>query len=164
MITLVVAMGKKGEIGLDNQLLWHMPKDLKHFKEITSGHPIVMGRKTFESIGKALPNRTNIVVSRKENWFEEGILIVGSLKEALKFAQKIDENTMVIGGAEIFKQTIELADRLEVTFVDSEFEVDTFFPKIQPKIWKMIAEEKHEKDEKNPYDFSFRTYERIKTK
>ena len=89
MVTLVVAMGLKNEIGKENQLLWHLPKDLKHFKEITTGHPIIMGRKTFESIGKPLPNRTNIVVSRKKEWFEEGILIVGSLKEALKFAKKL---------------------------------------------------------------------------
>ena len=97
MITIVVAMGKNREIGVDNQLLWHLPKDLKHFKELTSGHPIIMGRKTYESIGKPLPNRTNIVISRKNDWFEEGILIVGSIKEALKFAKKIDENVFVIG-------------------------------------------------------------------
>ena len=84
MITIVVAMGLKNEIGANNQLLWHLPKDLKHFKEITTGHPIIMGRKTYESIGKPLPNRTNIVVSTKKDWFEEGILIVGSLKEAIK--------------------------------------------------------------------------------
>lgn len=161
MITLVVALGKNNEIGKDNQLLWHMPKDLKHFKEITTGHPIVMGRKTYESIGKPLPNRTNIVISRRENWFEEGVLIVGSLKEALKFAQKIDENVMVIGGAEIFKQTIEAADRLEVTFVDSPFDADTFFPKIDAKQWNLTQEEFHEKDDKNPFDFYFRTYEKI---
>ena len=161
MITIVVAIGKNGEIGLNNQLLWHMPKDLKHFKEITSGHPVVMGRKTYESIGKALPNRTNIVVSRKDNWFEEGILIVGSLKEALKFAQKINENIMILGGAEVFKQTLDLADRLEVTLVEESFEADTFFPKIDAKIWKLTHEENHEKDEKNPYDFKFLTYERV---
>ena len=96
-MTIVVAMGSNNEIGKENQLLWHLPKDLKHFKDLTSGHPIVMGRKTYESIGKPLPNRTNIVVSRKKDWFEEGILIVGSLKEALKFAKKIDENFFVIG-------------------------------------------------------------------
>ena len=109
MITIVVAMGKNREIGVDNQLLWHLPKDLKHFKELTSGHPIIMGRKTYESIGKPLPNRTNIVISRKNDWFEEGILIVGSIKEALKFAKKIDENVFVIGGGTIYEQTIDLA-------------------------------------------------------
>ena len=89
MMTIIVAMGKNRAIGKDNQLLWHLPNDLKHFKELTLGHPIIMGRKTYESIGKPLPNRTNIVVSRKKDWFEEGILIVGTLKEALKFAKKL---------------------------------------------------------------------------
>lgn len=161
MTTIVVAMGEKNEIGTDNQLLWHLPKDLKHFKDLTSGHPIIMGRKTYESIGKALPNRTNIVISRKKNWFEEGILIVGSIKEAVKFAKKIDENIFIIGGGNIYEQTMEIADKLEVTLVKAELEADTFFPKIDPKIWKLSEEVFHEKDDKNQYDFSFQTYEKI---
>lgn len=112
MTTIVVAMGLSNEIGADNQLLWHLPKDLKHFKEITTGHPIIMGRKTYESIGKPLPNRTNIVVSRKKDWFQEGILIVGSIKEAIKFAKKMDENIFIIGGGNIYEQTIDLADQV----------------------------------------------------
>lgn len=160
MTTIVVAMGKNREIGVDNKLLWHLPKDLKHFKEITSGHPIVMGRKTYESIGKPLPNRTNIVVSRKKDWFEEGILIVGSLKEALKFAKKIDENVFIIGGGNIYEQTIDLVDKLEVTLVDAELNADTFFPKIDEKIWRKTDEICHEKDEKNNYNFCFQTFER----
>jgi dihydrofolate reductase len=163
MTTIVVAMGEKNEIGADNQLLWHLPKDLKHFKDLTSGHPIIMGRKTYESIGKALPNRTNIVISRKKNWFEEGILIVGSIKEAVKFAKKIDENVFIVGGGNVYEQTMEIADRLEVTLVKAELKADTFFPKIDPKIWKLSEEVFHEKDEKNQYDFSFQTYEKIKT-
>jgi dihydrofolate reductase len=162
MTTIVVAMGEKNEIGFDNQLLWHLPKDLKHFKDITSGHPIIMGRKTYESIGKPLPNRTNIVVSRKKDWFEEGILIVGSIKEALKFAKKIDEEVFVIGGGNIYEQTMEVVDRLEVTLVKADLEADTFFPKIDPKIWKKTNEICHEKDEKNGYDFCFQTFEKIK--
>ena len=156
-------MGEKNEIGADNQLLWHLPKDLKHFKELTSGYPVIMGRKTYESIGKALPNRTNIVISRKKNWFEEGILIVGSIKEAVKFAKKIDENVFIIGGGNVYEQTMEIADRLEVTLVKAELKADTFFPKIDPKIWKLSEEVFHEKDDKNQYDFSFQTYEKIKT-
>ncbi|MCY0970671.1 dihydrofolate reductase [Chryseobacterium wangxinyae] len=163
MTTIVVAMGEKNEIGADNQLLWHLPKDLKHFKDLTSGYPIIMGRKTYESIGKALPNRTNIVISRKKNWFEEGILIVGSIKEAVKFAKKIDENIFIIGGGNIYEQTMEITDRLEVTLVKGELKADTFFPKIDPKIWKLSEEVFHEKDEKNQYDFYFQTYEKIKT-
>lgn len=156
-------MGEKNEIGFENKLLWHLPKDLKHFKDITSGHPIIMGRKTYESIGKPLPNRTNIVISRKKNWFEEGILIVGSIKEAVKFAKKIDENVFIIGGGNIYEQTMEIVDKLEVTLVKADLQADTFFPKINPKVWKKTEEIFHEKDEKNEYDFSFQTYERIKT-
>ena len=161
MITIIVAMGKNREIGADNQLLWHLPKDLKHFKELTSGHPIIMGRKTYESIGKPLPNRPNIVISRKNDWFEEGILIVGSIKEALKFAKKIDENVFIIGGGTIYEQTIDLADQLEVTLVDAELKADTFFPKIDEKKWLKTNETTHQKDEKNQFDFSFQTFERI---
>ena len=164
MITLIVAMGKNREIGKENQLLWHLPKDLKRFKELTSGHPIIMGRKTYESIGKPLPNRTNIVISRKNDWFEEGILIVGSIKEAVKFAKKIDEEVFVLGGGNIYEQTIDLADKLEVTLVDAVLDADTFFPKINEKIWQKTNEERHQKDEKNEFDFCFQTFERIKEK
>ena len=161
MTTIVVAMGERNEIGSDNQLLWHLPKDLKHFKDLTSGHPVIMGRKTYESIGKPLPNRTNIVVSRKKNWFEEGILIVGSIKEAVKFAKKIDENIFIIGGGNIYEQTMEIADCLEVTLVKANLEADTYFPKINDKVWKKTEEICHEKDEKNQYDFCFQTYEKV---
>ncbi|KAA0126714.1 dihydrofolate reductase [Chryseobacterium sp. SN22] len=161
MTTIVVAMGEKNEIGFENQLLWHLPKDLKHFKEITSGHPVIMGRKTYESIGKPLPNRTNIVVSRKTDWFEEGILIVGSIKEAMKFAKKIDEEIFIIGGGKIYEQTMDITDRLEVTLVKTEFEADTYFPAIDPKVWKKTDEICYEKDEKHQYDFCFHTYEKI---
>jgi dihydrofolate reductase len=164
MITLIVAMGKNREIGKENQLLWHLPKDLKHFKELTSGYPIIMGRKTYESIGKPLPNRTNIVISRKNDWFEEGILIVGSIKEAVKFAKKIDEEVFIIGGGNIYEQTIDLADKLEVTLVDAVLDADTFFPKINEKVWQKTNEERHQKDEKNEFDFCFQTFERIKEK
>ena len=164
MITLIVAMGKNREIGKENQLLWHLPKDLKRFKELTSGYPIIMGRKTYESIGKPLPNRTNIVISRKNDWFEEGILIVGSIKEAVKFAKKIDEEVFVLGGGNIYEQTIDFADKLEVTLVDAVLDADTFFPKINEKVWQKTNEEYHQKDEKNEFDFCFQTFERIKEK
>ena len=164
MITLIVAMGKNREIGKENQLLWHLPKDLKRFKELTSGYPIIMGRKTYESIGKPLPNRTNIVISRKNDWFEEGILIVGSIKEAVKFAKKIDEEVFILGGGNIYEQTIDFADKLEVTLVDAVLDADTFFPKINEKVWQKTNEERHQKDEKNEFDFCFQTFERIKEK
>ncbi len=161
MVTIVVAIGENRGIGFNNQMLWHLPKDLKHFKEITSGHPVVMGRKTFESIGKPLPNRTNIVISRKSDWFEEGVLIVGSIKEAVKFAKKIDEDIFIIGGGNIYQQTMDITDKIELTTVHANVEADTFFPKIDEKVWKKVNEVCHEKDEKNPYDFCFQTYERI---
>ena len=119
---------------------------------------IIMGRKTYESIGKPLPNRTNIVISRKNDWFEEGILIVGSIKEAMKFAKKIVENVFVIGGGTIYEQTIDLADQLEITLVDATLNADTYFPKIDEKIWQKTQETCHEKDEKNQYDFCFQTF------
>lgn len=161
MTTIIAAIGKNNTLGKDNQLLWHLPKDLKHFKTLTENHPVIMGRKTYESIGKALPNRTNIVVSRKEDWFQEGVLIVSTLKEALKFAKKINEDIFIIGGGEIYKQTMEFADRLEITQVDAEVEADTFFPDISPKFWQKIEEMCHTKDDKNNYDFCFQTYEKI---
>ena len=161
MMTLIVAMGNQNEIGKNNQLLWHLPKDLKRFKELTTGHPIIMGRKTYESIGKPLPNRTNIVVSRKENWFEEGILIVNSLKEAIKHAKKINPEIFIIGGGNIYEQTINMADKLEITAVDATVEADTFFPKIDTKLWFKTDEVCHQKDDKNAYDFCFQTFERI---
>lgn len=160
MVTIVVAMGLENEIGAENQLLWHLPKDLIRFKEITSGHPIIMGRKTYESIGKPLPNRTNIVISRKKNWFVEGILIVGSIKEALKFAKKIDENIFIIGGGNIYEQTLDLTDKLEVTQVKAQLKADVYFPKIDEKIWKKTSEICHHKDDKNEFDFCFQTFER----
>ena len=162
MITIVVAAGKKNEIGKGNELLWHLPKDLKHFKEITNGHPVIMGRKTYDSIGKPLPNRTNIVVTRKDDWFEEGILIVNTLKEALKHAQKIDPEVFVIGGGNIYQQSIEKADRIELTRVDGTFDADTFFPEINPKEWRIVEEQCFEKDETNAFDYCFQTFERIK--
>ena len=160
MITIVVAMGLDNEIGADNQLLWHLPKDLKYFKETTTDHPIIMGRKTYESIGKPLPNRTNIVISKRKDWFEEGILIVGSVKEAIKFAKKIDEEIFIIGGGNIYEQTIDLCDKLLVTLVKTNLKADVFFPKINMKTWNKTEEICHEKDEKNEFDFCFQTYER----
>ncbi len=164
MITAVVALGRNNEIGAGNQMLWHLPKDLAHFKNITSGHPVIMGRKTYESIGKPLPNRTNIVVSRRENWFEEGILIVGSLKEAVKFAKKIDPEVFIIGGGHIYEQTLDITDKLEVTRVDTTMEADTYFPKIDPKVWEMTEEHCEQKDERHAYDFCFQTYVRCEAK
>lgn len=161
MITIVVAVGKNNEIGKDNQLLWHLPKDLKHFKDLTTGHPVIMGRKTYESIGKPLPNRTNIVISQRKDWFQEGILIVGTIKEAIKFAKKIGENIFIIGGGTIYKETLRITERIEMTLVDATFDADTFFPKLDMSKWQISKEECHESDEKNEFNFCFKTLDRI---
>lgn len=161
MITLVVAAGNNNEIGKGNELLWHLPKDLKHFKNLTNGYPVIMGRKTYESIGKPLPNRTNIVLTSAMDWFEEGILIVHSLKAAVKHAKKIDEKIFIIGGETVFQQSMDVADRIEMTRVDMTAEADTFFPAIDPTVWGITSEECVSKDEKNAYDFCFQTFARI---
>ena len=126
---MVVAIAKNNAIGKDNQLLWHLPKDLKHFKEITSGHTIIMGRKTYESVGKPLPNRRNIIITR-QNITIEGCEVVNSIEDALKLCAGEDE-VFIVGGAEIYKQAMALTDRIYLTIVHHEFEGDTYFPEIK---------------------------------
>lgn len=160
MIHLVVAKSDNNVIGHDNQLIWHLPNDLKHFKEITTGHPIIMGRKTFESIGRALPNRTNIIITRNKNYSIENTKVAHSLNEAIEIAKKIDEDIFIIGGGKIYEQALDLVDILEVTEVHGNFEGDTYFPEIDLNVWKEISRIKHHKDEKNKFDYSFVRYER----
>jgi len=155
IVSLVVAMSTNNAIGKDNQLLWHLPADLKHFKEITSGHTIIMGRKTYESIGKALPNRRNIVITRNKVLRLTGVEVMHSLEEALNSSE--DENEVfIIGGAEIFNQSIKLADKIYLTRIHENYEADTFFPKIDEDCWLESELEHHLPDEKNavPYTFS----------
>lgn len=160
MIHLVVAKSDNNVIGHDNQLIWHLPNDWKHFKEITTGHPIIMGRKTFESIGRALPNRTNIIITRNKNYSIENTKVAHSLNEAIEIAKKIDEDIFIIGGGKIYEQALDLVDILEVTEVHENFEGDTYFPEIDLNVWKEISRIKHHKDEKNKFDYSFVRYER----
>lgn len=160
MIHLLVAKSDNNVIGQDNQLIWHLPNDLKHFKEITTGHPIIMGRKTFESIGRILPNRTNIIITRNRNYSIENAKVAHSLNEALELAKEIDKNIFIIGGGKIYEQAIDFADILEVTEVHENFEGDTYFPEIDLNVWKEISRIKHYKDEKNEFDYSFVRYER----
>jgi dihydrofolate reductase len=159
MITIIAAIGANNELGKDNDLIWHLPADLKRFKKVTSGHHILMGRNTFESIGKPLPNRTNIVITRNNNYFVDGCLIASSLEEAIEMASE-DEEVFIIGGAQIYKQAIEnkIADKLDVTIVHSSFDADVFFPEIDTSHWKEISREDFKADEKNKFDFSFVTY------
>ena len=161
MITIIAAVAKNNALGKDNQLLWHLPTDLKRFKKVTANHHVIMGRKTFESLGKPLPNRTNIIITRNPNFKAEGCVIVNSLQQAIETAKE-DENPFILGGAEIYKQAIEIADTLDITFVHHKFEADVFFPEIDTTIWKETAREDLKADEKNKYDFSFVTYRRYK--
>lgn len=157
MITIIAAVASNNALGKDNQLIWHLPADLKRFKKVTLGHHIIMGRKTFESLGKPLPKRTTIIITRNKNYKQEGCIVVNSLKQAIK-AAKEDENPYILGGAEIYKQAIEIADKLDITLVNQSFEADAFFPEIDFTIWKETSREDFKADDKNNYNFSFITY------
>lgn len=157
MITIIAAVAKNNALGKDNQLIWHLPADLKRFKKVTLGHHIIMGRKTFESLGKPLPNRTTIIITRNTNYLAEGCIVVNSLDEAIN-AAKADENPFILGGAEIYKQALEIADVLDLTFVHYEFEADVFFPKTDFNNWKEVSREDFKADDKNKYDYSFVKY------
>ena len=161
MINIVVAKASNNVIGAKNDLIWHLPNDLKHFKNITSGHPIIMGWKTFESLGRPLPNRTNIVVTRDQNWSAENIEFETSLSKAIEAAQKIDQDIYIIGGGNIYKQAMEFADVLYITEVHHEFDGDTYYPEIDSDEWEEVEREDFKKDEKHPYAYSFVTYKRI---
>lgn len=157
---MIAAAGEDNSLGKDNDLLWHLPDDFKRFKHLTSGHKIIMGRKTFESFPKPLPNRIHIIVTRDPDYKvdHDDCLVVHSLKEALDLIK--NEKAYIIGGGEIYKQGEQYADAIELTRVHSTFEADTFFPSIDNQIWKVIAEEYHPKDEKHKYDFTYLTYGR----
>lgn len=159
-ISLVVATSKNNGIGKNNQLLWHLPNDLKFFKSTTSGHTVIMGRKTYESIGKALPNRRNIVITRQHDFHPENVEIVNSLEKAIQACQS-EEEIFIIGGAEIYRQTLPIADRLYLTKVDVELEADAFFPPIQFEEWNILEHESHLADEKHAYNYEFLILERI---
>ena len=145
MITLIAAVAENNALGKDNQLLWHLPDDFKRFKNITSGHHIIMGRKTFESFPKPLPNRTHVIITRQKDYQPEGCLIVDSFAKAISVCPK-DEELFIIGGGEIYNQSIEMADKLDITRVHHTFDADTFFPEIDLTKWKLTSEEYHPKD------------------
>ncbi len=157
MITIIAAVAQNNALGKNNDLLWHLPNDFKRFKELTSGHYIIMGRKTFESFPKPLPNRTHIVISRQKNYAPEGCIVVDSLENAIKTCPK-NEDLFIIGGGEIYKQSINIVDKLDITLVHEKFEAEVFFPEIDMNIWKLESEDFHKKDEKHKYDFSFLNY------
>ncbi|AMR34521.1 dihydrofolate reductase [Mucilaginibacter sp. PAMC 26640] len=158
MISIIVAIGENYAIGKNNQLLWHMPNDLKHFKEITSGHTVIMGRKTFDSVGKPLPKRRNIVVTRQDIEIT-GCEVVKSIDEGLKLCAQ-DEEVFIIGGAEIYRQAMEKTDRIYLTIIHKDFEADTFFPEIDHSQWNEVNRENFDADEKNPIPYAFIELER----
>ena len=156
-LTLVVAVDANNGIGLDNQLPWHLPEDLAHFKRVTLGKPIIMGRKTFDSIGRPLPKRRNIVVTRNAGWSHEGVDSAASLDAAIALLD--GEPASIIGGAQVFHQAMVVADAMIVTHIDRAFRCDTFFPPIDPDVWVETARETHRADEQG-FDYAFVTYER----
>ncbi len=160
MITMIAAAGEKNELGKDNDLLWHLPDDFKRFKQLTTGHHIIMGRKTFETFPKPLPNRIHIVITRNKNYKKEGAVVVHNIEEALKIA-KDDNQLFIIGGGEIYKMGLPLAEKIELTRVNGTFkDADTFFPEFSKDKWQLLSETVHQKDDKHHYSFSYQTWVR----
>ena len=159
MLTIIAAAAENNALGKDNDLVWHLPDDFKRFKKLTTGHHIIMGRKTFESFPQPLPNRTHVVITRQQDYDNENCIVVHNLKDALAFASK-DEQPFIIGGGEIYKQSLSYADKIELTRVAGTFEADTFFPTIDTSVWEKVFEEKHPVDEKHAFSFTFETWER----
>ena len=161
-ITIIVAAAENDAIGKNNNLIWSLPDDLKRFKRLTSGHCIIMGRKTFDSFPGLLPNRKHIVISKKsQSYFPEEVIVVNNFEDAIK-ATIEDENPFIIGGGQIYNIAMKYSDTIELTRVHEEFEADTFFPKINEDEWKLINQEKHEMDERHKYSFTYKTYLKIK--
>jgi len=160
MLTIIAAVAKNNALGKNNDLIWRLPADLKRFKKVTLGHHVIMGRKTFESLGKPLPNRTTIIISRNKDYHAEGCIIVNSLEKGI-LAAKGDANPYILGGGEIYRQALDHADMLDLTLVHHSFEdADTFFPPIDFKKWKEINREDFKADETHDYDYSFVTYKK----
>ena len=160
-ISIIAAIGKNNELGKKGDLIWKLPNDLKNFKKITEGHTIIMGRKTFESIGKILPNRKNIIITRNKKFKVPGVEIAHSLKEALSMSRlNLDtKEVFIIGGGEIYKEAMKIAQKLYITHIDAEDkEADTFFPEIIPIVFGEVSREKHKKDAKNPHNYDFVEY------
>ena len=158
IVSLIAAIDAAGGLGLDGQLLCHLPADLEHFKALTVGKPVVMGRKTFQSIGRALPYRSNIVLSHSPHAID-GVEVVSSLEQALEFAHHAPE-IMIIGGAGVYQQALAFAQRLYITRIMHTFAADVFFPTVNWSEWRLVEEELHAIDKRNPFAWSFNYYER----
>ena len=162
MLSIIVAKARNNIIGKDNKLIWKLPADLKRFKELTTGHTIIMGRKTFESLGRVLPNRKHIIFSQNPEFKvdDENVKIVHSMLEIQEYIENKDEN-FVIGGAMIYNLLMPYVTRMYVTEINKEFEGDAFFPKIDTNVWKEVSREKGINDEENPLDYDYVIYEKI---
>lgn len=159
MLNLIVAVAHNNVIGMAGKMPWHLPAELAYFKRITMGHPIVMGRKTFDSIGRPLPGRRNIVVTANQAWRHEGVEVAGSIETALSMIE--DSSAFVIGGATLYAAALPVANRVYLTAIDATVEGDTFFPELAPEKWREVSRERREQDEKNAYDVDFVVFERM---
>lgn len=161
MLSIIAAISENNVIGKDNKLLWHLPEDLKRFKTLTTGHTIIMGRKTFESLGKVLPNRKHIILTRDMNYRvdNEAVEIIHDISEVQNYIEDKEEN-FIIGGAIIYSQLIDKAQKMYITMIHKKYDGDAYFPKIKEEEWKIVEKEQGIKDEKNPFDYEFITYVR----
>lgn len=157
MVILIAAVAENNALGKDNQIIWHLPNDFKRFKQLTTGHHIIMGRKTFESFPKPLPNRTHIVISRQKDYQPDGCTVVHNLEQAFEVCPK-NQDIFIIGGAQIYELALSFCDKLELTRVHQAFEADAFFPTINGQDWKLTGVDKQYKDEKHAVDFTYETY------
>ncbi|ASK63386.1 dihydrofolate reductase [Virgibacillus phasianinus] len=163
MISFVVAMDRNRVIGLNNDLPWHLPKDFKFFKEKTTGHTMIMGRKTYDSLGGPLPNRKNVVLTGQDPSYPDDVDVIHDIDTIKKWNEQYgDDELFVIGGAKVFEQVLPFTDRMYITWIDESFEGDTRFPEFSEDDWNLTNREKGEKDEKNPYDYYFLQYDRKK--
>ena len=162
MITMIAAAGENNELGKDNDLVWHLPDDFKRFKQLTTGHYIIMGRKTFESFPKLLPNRTHVVITRNTEYKREGVIVVHTLEDALRVA-KDDDQPFIIGGGEIYTLGLDYAQRIELTRVHGTFDADAFFPNIPEDKWQLTHSVYHDKDERHAHAFTYETWDRKTT-
>ncbi len=162
VISQIAAMARNRVIGRNNRLPWHLPDELAYFFRVTRGHHIIMGRKNFEANGKALPGRINIVVTHNEHYKAPGCVVVHSIPEALKYAEEQGEQeAFIVGGGVMYAETLDLADRIYLTIIDTVAEGDVYFPELDPEEWQTVSEEFHPADERNPYSYTFYIYKRI---
>jgi dihydrofolate reductase len=156
---MIAATAENNALGKDKDLVWHLPDDFKRFKKLTTGHHIIMGRKTFESFPKPLPNRTHVVVTRQKDYKNEGCIVVHNIEDALALCSD-DSETFVIGGGEIYQLALPYADKIELTRVHQSFEADAFFPEVDWEKWELVKEEFHDKDERHRHSFTYQTWVR----